>query len=371
MFDIQGIEYPMQYANYQRNSRVPVSTTAAGKLKWTQAFSDANENFQLTPRAVLINGTVVGVLSTDNLLLYDTGGAYDEMVPLGTATPVIFGGKAIAYLEPAFLLNYRDYHKKQILESGEFPAVDQWAYALLLKPGPLDFLAVVQSTGGPHPAPPPEFDIFRKEIKKSRMELHQNGNGTLKAALLTTDSQHLVTVLGKTVQLWDAARITPASQFDLDFDTIESVSLSPDNALVIVGHGAMNKGDRPYLAVYGPDGKQKWLYLLRGPQTAFPPVCGGKGQVYIVAENKLQCIAAGKLLWACPLDGSGDVLMTVTANDDVLMVRKNRLTRVDVSGNAQFSIEITEAAEYFDAPPSVDASGRIYVASDKNLYCFE
>lgn len=371
MFDLEGIECPIELANYQRNSRLSVTVNCTGKLSWMKEFSEADEDFSLVPRAVLIKGDNIGILSTDNLLVYRTNGSFDYMLPLGSGTPVVFGGKAVAYLEPAYLLNYRDYSRKLILESGEFPTADKWSYILFFTPKNKDFMAVVQFTGGPRPAAPPEFDIFRKQIEKSRVSLRYRENGTIERAMLTTDHQKIVVLQGPKVSLINAADIQVESSFDLGFEEIENASLDPANNLVFVGWGAPNKGDRPYLTKVDLSGKKLWEYQLHAPQTQQPPVCGGEGQVYVVASDHLNRISAGKLEWKLPLKGSGDVLMTVTKDDSVIILQEGQLTVVDNSGNERFSIRITEEQEYFDAPPSVDSKGRIYISSDQKLYCFE
>ena len=371
MFRLDGVAYPMEYANYQLNSYVPVMSGATGKLLWSRNFSEANENFLLIPRAVLIKGDHIGVLSTDNLLIYRPDGAYQHMIPLGSGTPVVFGRSAIAYLVPAYLLNYEKYSGKLILEEGEFPALREWADVMLFQPDDDEFIAAVQFTGGPRPAVlPKEYDIYRKKIEKSFVRWKYGGEGTIDSAMITNDNRKIVIIQKSKVSLFDIVNITLESGFDLAFDEIETASLDLQNNLVFIGRGAKNKGLHPYLSKCALSGKILWEYQVHNPQTHQPPVSGNDGRIYLVDRDHLECIDK-TLKWKLDLKNKDNALMTVTSNNAVILLQGNQLSVVDGDGKVKFSLQITDEEESFDAPPAVDSNGRIYIASDKKLYCYE
>jgi outer membrane protein assembly factor BamB len=372
MFDLNEVEYPVEFANYQRNSHIAVTTNAKGHLLWTQDYGKTDDNFMLIPRTVLIKKDVIGVLSSENLLIYTSGGSYKNMIPIGPNTPVVFGNEAIAYLVPAHLLNYQDYAGKLILETGEFPALQEWAYVILFKPEDKEFIAAIQFTGGPRPRTlPAKFDVYRKNIAKSLVKLRYSNKGTINGALLTTDNQKLFIIQGLKVSLLDTVNIMVESTFDLEFQGIQNASLDPKNNLIVIGLGTKDKHNRPFLSIYSLSGKLLWEYELRNPQLHQPPVSGSNGEVYIIDAGNLNYISDGKLKWTYPLKGVGKALMTVTKDNAVILLQGRILSLVNSSGKETFSLTVTKEEESFDAPPSVDSMGRIYIASDKKLYCFE
>lgn len=372
MFDLSTVEYPVELANYQRNSLISVTTHAKGQLRWAKAYSEANESFLLMPRAVLIKKDVIGILSSENLLIYSSDGSFKNMIPIGANTPVVFGNEAIAYFVPANLLNYQNYSGKLILETGEVPALQQWAYIALLKPEDKEFVAAVQFTGGPRPKRLPEkFDVYRKQIPKSLVKLRYTTKGTINRAMLTTDYRKIVIIHGLMVNILDSMNINIDLTFTLEFRGIQNASLDPQNNLVVIGYGTKNKSVHPYVSKFTLSGKMIWEYELRNPQMNQPPVSGSNGEVYIIDGGSLKSISNGKLKWSYLLKGSSKALMTVTNENTVILLQGGLLSLIDSAGKETSSLTVTKEEESFDSPPSVDSLGRIYIASDKKLYCFQ
>ena len=371
MFDLNGVEYPVEFANYQRNSHIAVTTRAKGQLLWAKDYSKADENFMLIPRAVLIKKDVIGVLSSENLLIYSSDGSFKKMIPIAPNTPVVFGSKAIAYLVHSHLLNYQDYSGKLILERGEFPLLQQWAYILLFKPEDKEFIAAVQFEAPRPRVLPKEFDIYRKNIPKSLVKLRYSNKGAIDWAMLTTDNKRLVISQGPKVSLLDTVNIIVESTFNLEFQAIQNASLDTKNNLIVIGLGPKDKRTRPYVSSYSLSGKMLWEYELRNPQIHQPPVSGSNGEVYIIDAGNLNSISNAKLKWSHPLKGTSKALMTVTEDNTVILLQGALLSLVDSAGKETFSLTVTKEEESFDSPPSVDSLGRIYIAGDKKLYCFQ
>ena len=370
MFMLDSVEYPIKNANIQRNSHLSLTTGAKGVLVWSKEYRDADAYITLAPGTVLIKGDTIGVVSPDNLLFYATDGSFRYMLPIGYNTPVVFGRGAIAYIGHSYLLNYQEYSKKLILEGGEFPTLQQWAYVIVFKPGKEDFLAAVQFTGGPQ-RKPPRYNVYRKEIEKSRLRTAYTGNGTIQHAMLTNDHRRFVLSQGGRVNVLETVDMKVESHFDLGYSDIQSASLDPAGNLVFIGRGAKNKGERPYLSAVSLDGKLLWEYPLQNPQVQQPPACGGAGQVYVVDAGSLKSISNGRLAWSRPVKGTDKAWLTITKDDAAIMVQAESLTMIDAAGVVKFSVHVSGDEERFDAPPAVDAKGRIYVAGNRKLYCFE
>ena len=372
MFMLDRVEYPVEFANYQRNSNVFLDTQAQGKLAWAKNFGEEYANMTLLPSAVLISGDQIGVQSSENLFVYKADSRFHYMVPIGYNTPVIFGNNAIAYIVPAFLLTYQDYAGKLLLEMGEFPSLREWAYVLLFLPGKDDFLAAVQFTGGPRPLNLPEnFDIYRKRIEKSRVLWRYAEDGTIDRAMLTTNKRTMVIIQRQKVSLLETVNISVESSFDIDFNEIGAASLDIANNLVVIGRGQKRRGLRSVLSVITLSGTIIWDYELRNPQTHQPPACGNSGQVYVADAGYVKSISNGLLKWKHPLKSNDKAWMTITKNDSVVLLCGNQLSVIDEHGVERFSTQVTTDQEHFDAPVALDAQGRIYVASDKKLYCYE
>jgi hypothetical protein len=372
MFKLDSVEYPVQYANVQHNSHIGLTAGAKGALLWSKEYLDAEADITPAPGTVLVKGDTIGLVSPDNLLVYTTDGSYKYMLPIGRNTPVVFGSGAFAYLGHSYLLNYQEYSKKVILEGGEFPSLEQWAYVMVFKPGMSDFQAAVQFTGGPRPPrKPPRFDVYRKEIEKSRIRADYTGKGTIEHAMLTNDDRRFVLIQGQRVNLVETVNMKVESHFELEYADIQSASLDPAGNLVFIGRGAKNRGDRPYLSMFTLAGRLLWECPLQDPQVQQPPACGGAGQVYVMDAGSLKSISNGRVAWSHPAKGRDRAWATVTKDDAAIIVQAGWLTVYDATGAVKFSVQAAKDGEYFDAPPVVDAKGRIYMAGNKKLYCFE
>ena len=372
MFKLDSVEYPVQFANAQKNSRIGLSAGVKGILRWSKEYREAEEDITPAPWIVLVRGDTIGVVSPDNLLIYATDGSYKYMLPIGQNTPVVFGSGAFAYLGHSYLLNYQDYSKKVILEGGEFPSMEKWSYVMVFKPGMRDFLAAVQFTGGPRPSgKPPYFDVYRKEIEKSRVRADYYGEGTIKHAMLTNDGGRFVLIQGLRVNMVETVNMKVESHFDHGYTDVQSASLDPAGNLVFIGRGAKNRGDRPYLSTFTLAGRLLWECQIQDPQVQQPPACGGSGQVYVIDAGSLKSISNGRVAWSHPIKGRDKAWITVTKDDAAIVVQAGWLTVYDATGTVKFSVQASKDGEYFDAPPVVDAKGRIYMAGNKKLYCFE
>lgn len=372
MFEFEGVAYPVQYANYQRNSYVPVELKAQGKLSWMKRYDDDQKGVSLIPQAVLINKGDVGIQSVQNFLVYKGNGEYRAQIPLEQNTPVIFGKGAGAYVEPGGLLNYRDYEGNLLLESVNIPALKEWAYLILLMPGTDDFFAGVQYTGGPiHLKHPKEYDLYRIPVEKSMRSWSYDGTGRIDQILLTTDNQTFVIVQGEKVQLIKSSDGQVLSSFESGVTDVETASLDPNNNLIIIGEVERGGSSSSYMKGINLTGKGGWEYRLRNPQINQPPVSGPNGHVYVIESRVLRNLENGSVRWEYPLKARGKSWLTIAKNNEVILINGKNLVVLSPQGEERISFIITEDDENFDAPPALDSEGKLYIASDKKLYVYE
>ena len=358
MFKQDGIEYPVKYANFQRNSRVSLTTKAKGVVLWAKDYHEAVLEITPSPRSVLVKGDTIYVVSAENLLVYSSDGTFRYMLPLGYNTPVVLGSGAFAYIIPGYLLNYQSYTKKLILEGGEFPSLEEYAYVLMFKPGNEDFIAAVQYTGGPRPIrEPPRYDVYWKRIEKSYMQYFYAGTGVIQHALLTTDGRRLVVVQGRKVKLLNTLDMKEESGFDLEYEELLTASLDAQDNLVVIGRGGKNRGERLYLAGLSSAGKKLWEYQLRDPQTHQPPVCGVDGLAYVVDTGHLRAVSGGKEKWSHPLENRDKAWLTSTMDGAVMVVQAGRLSLFDSAGAKRFSVVMSKDEEHFNVPPVLGSAG--------------
>ena len=370
MLSTDGIPYPVMFANYQRNSNVPVATNAKGKLLWSKKYSDMDKDTRLTPRNLLIGKENLGIRSIEELAVLDLNGKFKFSVPIAKSTPVVFGKSALANADQAFMLEYRDYNGNLLLESKDFPALDDWTTLLLFKPTWDDFLAAVQFNGGPRRLPK-RFDVYSLPIEKSVRTWSFDNEGVIHHALLSKDEKTVVIVQKADVILLNISDGTEISRFGVDLEQIATLSIDLDGNLVMFGEKEIDETVRPVLEIVDFTGEQKWLYVFESPRVNQPPVSGSGGRVFLVDGIMLKCIINSELIWENELNGGEYTWLTVTANDFVVCLSGKNLSLYDQEGAELFNVEVTEEDEAFYVPVCIDSAGRLYVAGEKSLYCFQ
>ncbi len=370
MFNTEGIPYPVRFANYQRNSHVPVETNSTGRLVWSKNYFSIDKTLLLIPLDVCISGDFLGVRSVKDLLVFTINGEFKYNVSIGENKPVVFGKEAYAYTKPSFQLEYRNFDGGLILESKGFPALKDFSELKLLKPSQEDFLAAIEYSGGPQGLPG-EYDVYRLRLEESIPPWSFCGEGEIDYVLLLPDGETLLIIQGVNATLLNTSDGKQTGSFKIKMDEIENACLDLEGNLVMVGQETVGNASRPCLKVVALDGEQKWSYRLSQPKINQPPACGKDGRVYVINEMMLMCVAEGELLWQAALKSEAPAWLTVTANDNVICLNGAFLNLYNAQGESVFGILITEENETFDAPVAVDSNGRLYVAGGQKLYCFE
>ncbi|MFH2036490.1 MAG: hypothetical protein ABIJ45_08820 [Candidatus Zixiibacteriota bacterium] len=370
MFDTDGVPYPVRFANYQRNSFVPIEFTASGKLMWSKIYYEIDETLLLIPLSVQISGEFLGIRSTRDLLIFSTDGEFKNNIEIGENKPVVFGKESFAYTKPSYQLEYRDYTNKLILESKGFPALKDYSRLLLLKPSQDNFLAAVEFSGGPHRLPK-EYDIYKLPLEESLPPWSFCGEGDLDHVLLHSDGTTLIAIQGNQITLLNTENGKTGGSFKIKMNQIEGASLDLNNNLVIIGNEISNSASLSYIKTVTLKGEQKWSYPLRQPGIYQPPVCGKDGQVYIVDTMNVQCIVEGKMIWSFGLRSQQPAWLTTTGDNKLICLNGGYLSVYDNNGVLILDLSLSNDGETFDAPVALDSDGKMYVAGDKKLYCIE
>jgi hypothetical protein len=367
ILSIMNVAYPVQFANYQRNSFVFLSTQAKGENAWVRDYLKFNAGVIQLPQAVLINKSTVGVMTSTQLLVFDAQGSPRYHL----SGPAIFGERAIAYVLPSRLMNYQDYEQKLLSEALPIPNYQDWTSLKLLIPRWDEILAAVQFTGGPQRRPR-WFSIALIEVGESLSKWSIPGDGIIDQVLASKDEKNLFVLQGETAKVISAQDGSELSHFAMKLKGGEAASLDHADNLVVVGKDVCEDAQTPYmLKIFSKEGKLLNQSPLSKPHTNQPPACGTNGHIFLVDEDKVKCIQNGCELWEYPLVGVEDSWITVLKDNAVLVVNSGILHFIDSKGKSIFRKIITLDKESFTAPASVGENGNIYVASNKHLYCFK
>ncbi len=369
-FSLKSAGYPVEYANYQRNSYVPVEAKREWKAAWSKRFAEIDPQMPISPRAVLATDSVVAAKTASELFVFTTSGKFQFFEATNNPSPVVLGAGAMAYFNANAGLVYQDYNRKKLRPEEPVPGFDQWAYALLIRPALDEVLGVVQNAGIRGQSGKKHY-IYRFVRGTLAKKWSYQFDGIVNHALLTADEKTLVTVTGEEVTLYD----TESGKSDRGFKTglVNPLAASLDLAggLVVIGKAGDTPAAKKILKAFSPAGEELWSITLINPTLVQPPVCGEEGTVYIIDNGCLQCIAGGKVKWTTPPILGERACMTVTKGNCPLVLDGALLCLFDSTGGKIFKSMVSMEGEAFGIPPAVDASGRIYVLSEKSLYCLE
>jgi hypothetical protein len=371
MFQTDQVEYPVKDANYQRNSFIAPVSRAVGKLKWKKAYVEIDKLMRLLVHSLLHYRDVLGIVSNNDLLIFDIDGNFKYKIPIALHTPVILGSNAFASLNPAHLMEYRNYNGKKILEHKDIH-LDDCAILELLLPTDKTITAAIQSNGGPERLPP-EFTLFQEPIEKQYPTWDMKRDKRNVGPVVVTKSNSTILVNERTHCSVVDMKSGVTSTFKVSaVQDIISMSLNLDNDLVIFGTVEKDGQLQTMVVVSDLKGLVHWSYPLDSLKIFQPPVCGPNGRVYVVDGSELLCIEKGILMWRHHVATGYKVQMTVTSDNQVICINSLFLTCFDKFGKVVFNeILGLDPSQEFDAPPCIDNRGRIYCSSSEFLFCYE
>jgi outer membrane protein assembly factor BamB len=369
-FNLEKSAYPVEFANYQRNSYVPIDVRRRWDAAWSKNFGEIDPELLISPRAVLIGDTVVAVKTASELIVYDAAGRFKFMEAVGNPTPVVLGSGGMAYFNGSGGLVYQDYERKKLRAEEPVPGFDQWAYALLIRPAMDEVLGVIQNAGirGQREK---RFYIYRFMRSGLTRKWSHEFPGIINHALLTPDEKTLICIAGDEVTLYDAESGKSGVTFKTGLINPLAASLSPSGELVVIGTVEDAPDAKKRCSVYSLKGEKLWSIALINPALSQPPVSGEEGGVFLVDNMRLEYIRNGEVKWSTPPLFGDRACMTVTRGNFALVLDGGVLCLYDPAGELIFKSVISKEGDSFGVPPAVDAKGRIFVLSDKHLYCLE
>jgi len=370
IFTLEESAYPVEFANYQRNSYVPVETGRGWESAWSRSFSEVDPEMAVSPRAVLASGAFVAVKAASELLLYDTSGSFRFMESAGNPTPLVLGSEAMAYFNETGGLVYQDYGRRKLGEEEPVPGFDEWAYALLIRPTPDEVLGVVQNAGIRGQREKRSYIYLFARDDLTRKWSHES-HDIIDHALLTSDGKELVCVAGETVTIYDTGDGRIVGGFRTGIVNPFTASLSLKGDLVMIGTTVDKEGAKRYCRAFSREGKERWSIDLVAPALVQPPVCGEEERVYVIDNMCLKCLSGGGIVWATPPVIERKGCLTLTKGNFALVQSGAALYLYGPDGKRVFESVISREGDDFGTPPAVDGRGRIYVLSDRGLYCLD
>ncbi len=375
-FETKDVAYPVRFANFQRNSNVPVMMKSRWNPVWFKKYSDINIDYSFIPYNVLVRDNLVGVRYDAEMLLFNSQGNMVYQMPLSASGSVVLGKTAMAYLVMTHQINYRDYEFNLIENIGTLPELNEWSYELLMCPTFEDILAVVQFTGGPQ-YEPRKYYIYKLLPNKRDVDWFHEFDGVANHALLTNDENNIILVNRNNVSIFNTDSGENTGSFKINFDdTIEPdvpsiASLDKNDNLVILADRIVDEKTDKYLAVYSPDGKELWSFKLNEPNLNQPPACDNDGRIFIIDGLQLHCLKDGEIDWTAILKPAERNWITITSDNHAVVINGSLLALFAPNGEKLFERLITKTDDQFYAPPALDKDGHIFVAGQKALYCFE
>ncbi|MCP4703304.1 MAG: hypothetical protein GY865_01740 [candidate division Zixibacteria bacterium] len=368
--DTKDMEYPIQWANFQRNSLVPVEMKCKWKPLWSNIYLDVDEDFVESPDFVHINDENVGVRSRNNFFVYNISGKFKHRIPLSGTAGVVFGPRALAYLDPVQQLTYQDYEYNQIGNADVIPYLDQYSYEMLLKPSLDEVLAVVQFTGAPRKLPK-KYYIYSFDRNENWVKWDHEFDGRVDFALLSNDEKSIIISAKNEISLFDVTSGEIKSSFKLDIDTPLSASLDKNDNLIIMAKITIDEKTTVSLKAITLDGKELWSFPIDKLSSLQPPACDNDGRIFINDGLQLLCIKEGEIDWTAILTPAERNYITITADNHAVVINGSLLALFAPDGEKLLERLITKTDDQFYAPPALDKDGHIFVAGKKALYCFE
>ncbi|MBN1163426.1 MAG: PQQ-binding-like beta-propeller repeat protein [Candidatus Krumholzibacteriota bacterium] len=368
--EIKNVAYPVPFANFQRNSCVPVEMRSRWSPLWSRKYIEINEEIMITPATVHLKENIVGVRSESDLLVYDTRGEFKYQLSLSGGAEVIFGQRGMAFVSPSLQLTCQDYDQNEVGSPGVIPGLDDWAGALILKPALDNVLAVVQFTGGPMRSPR-KYHVYSFNRRDRRVNWYQEYEGSLDHALLTADGAKIVIIKQNQVIIFDATDGKTLHSFQTGVDLSLTASLDLRDNLILLAEKYEENRTEKSLRAFSLEGEALWSLALSAPQENQPPACGGGDRVYFIDAMLLNCLEKGEVKWTALLKPAEWNWITITRDNHAVVLNGPFLTLFDPAGEKVFERLVTKTDEEFFAPPALNAEGKVLVAGQQTLYCFE
>lgn len=368
--EIKDIAYPVPFANYQLNSLVPVKAVTEWDLSWSRKYTEIHPEYSVAPHSVHIKDNNIGVRCLTEMFIYNQKGKFLYQLDLNPVAPVIFGRRAFVYLRPSYQLTYQDYEEHVLGEAEPIPRLKEWSRPYLLKPTLDEVLAVVQFSGGPM-RKPPRYYVYKFLRENAGFAWYHEFDGSVSHSLLTNDGTSVTVLRKNELYLFNAGDGKTEEPMILDIGIPVAASLDVNDRLLILDQSEDEGETKRSLKAFSLEGELLWTARLTNPSENQPPASGNDGRAYIIDAMQLKCIREGETEWSAALKPAENSWLTVTEDNSVVVINGNLLSLFAPDGEKIFERPITKKGDTFSAPPAIDKAGRIFVAGNETLYCFE
>jgi len=366
--------YSRLFADYAQSSRI---TSVPGDLEELLWFVDLDSTASSLPQSILLTemGPVVqyvdrfGLLSPEGKLLWS--------LPKDTSMYLESGDGKIFFRGANGSLYAVGSDGRMPEEEIEISSCYARCTILLLKPAANGhiLLQTVNRAGEVEDDLPPEPDEFNLILQGpdgylDKAFAHHFTGHSLPALVNAEGTRVVLLDLESKITTFDAISGETVASFETPEFGYHLASLDASDGIVIVGRSQ----DQVWKLVrYSQEGEQTWEYELpKGEVKVYtqPPAHDTEGNVFFLWNSKLFGLKSGVLSWEYSLPPGSIALMTVLGDGRVLVAAANQLHMVNLEGEGSVIAEL-DPDQYFTAPPVVDESGKLYLATNTGIACYK
>ena len=389
--------YPYRFASPRKDSLSAATTHARGEIEWSRPLDVAEDG---GPAALLLWQDRVVVDAAGAALVYATDGRLLWKRPKLGRMPVAIANDSLNLVSALRELESYDIENRARRAAVPLSVLVTDGFQLnLLWPQAEDFMAsayiprpTFDVEDRRKPAPQPKLMVGRTVYGKTMPAWVEGFKGALKLPPLYDPASREWLVGYDQIRVLDAAGGQPLASFALPVATPSGWSLDSQGSVCVAG---LDAAGYKTVVTLGNRGARQWAWTDSDPgaddpwSADQPPIRVAPGRVIMLTQGRVLAIDAGLLVWtydarsdglrhgASTTDGSFEVADgrlksterlrygTALADGSVLVTGRRSLRHIDAQGRRLFSLSLPEEAV---APPVVDATGHVYVATAKALY---
>jgi outer membrane protein assembly factor BamB len=368
--------YTQIFANSCNNSTADKSAKVTGTIKWVKKIITDPENSG-SVGYLLTAGQKIFVVTQKKILAYDNVGhnLWDrEHWPLSPVS-LRFNRIYFTSAEGKSQMQAVDFDNKIVVEDFWMPEIVERSFLVLFEPIEKGLMAQVQYQPDPDSGPM-GFVIYRihdgalgteweKSFDKQKSKL---------IPIINIDKNILVTNNASDAFVFDiqskGKNVKPLFEFPLPLaDHTMWLSSSKNGDLYWLGED--NK--ETILNVTGLNGELLWEWKSEEvdfSNFAIPilPAIVAPDIQFIITPKKLFAFQLGKKIWEIESDNLNFSNATALNDNTILVIKGSVLIHYNSEGKEIFNLEM---GENIITAPVVDENGRIFIASNENLYCIE
>jgi len=369
-----GKSYPRRFANAAHNSRLGVALPAGRwEVRWKTEL-----NGELFPELLLADSRRILLEGYSEWHLFDMQGELLATNERGPSEVLLDGSHSLIYALDSF-----GYLAAWSLQEGtlafQMPIDfgDQFSRPFIARRAQRLFVTGIARKLQPHAPPRNRAFVEAMDLGDPLQVDDTNVLASLRThARLMRRTRLLLTALQDDALVIATQDRVYQADLDLQLQRAFTGTFTPQTM-------SLDEAGRIYLTVYmetdaGEERRALWVLSPGGellvdaelPQApAIPPIVGYDHRVYLVLEDRVRALnAEGELLWEQHA-GEEIVGAIVTADDRLLVAAGQLLAAFDVEGEREVIFYLEK--DRWATPPVLTEEGRLYVASERHLYCLQ